>query len=612
MNPVIRIVGVISILLLAAAAATCYVFAAKVDVQSIDKVDEDVAKLQILERDLTVELVKVNSNPAADFDTLASFAPAMREQRSQLKSHVAGAQSLSQADRSALLAYLSMLEGKEERIERFKSGFAIVRNSERYLPLAVADASATSRNDGAQALADEIESKLADLRKFLAEPNEVDRQRILLGLKDLRDAGQSRSASVVGKIDTFVAHATVLLEQKGPLAEVLRDASSADLAAEGKRLSAYFAEMRRALSSTRDGYQLSAWLLGAASVLTLLTFAAAMMVLAARRGAATLTPRSTVAGDSAGGAEADQLPGDVNDGAASGRSRSSGRSTSGAHRLIDKQRLENVKARGLLDDIGTVSTALRSHSRLLRETSHEVTTGITQATTVVEHAIGSAQASDSADAHALGEQLSKVDILLGEVRAMDPGPKTAEVIQRASDRVQRSLDALKQTEAFSATRHEQWCSVNVCLEHAIDLLALDTSSDVELEVSELPPILGIEAELVAIFAGILENCIEALGDTPTVRIKTEAMENEISVTIVDNGAGMDAATRKAAFRLYFSTKGSDRGAGLGIVRNLVKRHNGKVMMNSAPGKGTAVRVTFPVDIGGAHDDETLTGMALSN
>ncbi|HWA58198.1 MAG TPA: ATP-binding protein [Gemmatimonadales bacterium] len=70
----------------------------------------------------------------------------------------------------------------------------------------------------------------------------------------------------------------------------------------------------------------------------------------------------------------------------------------------------------------------------------------------------------------------------------------------------------------------------------------------------------------------------------------------VQVSLADTGTGMDEATLHRIFDPFFSTKAPGQGTGLGMamVYGLMKQHGGWVNLNSAPGRGTTVRLHFPI------------------
>jgi two-component system, cell cycle sensor histidine kinase and response regulator CckA len=92
------------------------------------------------------------------------------------------------------------------------------------------------------------------------------------------------------------------------------------------------------------------------------------------------------------------------------------------------------------------------------------------------------------------------------------------------------------------------------------------------------------------------------GGTVQVRVSTEeladaglAARKYSTLTISDNGIGMDEATRAKVFEPFFTTKPRGQGTGLGlaIVQRIVDRAGGFIRIESEPGRGTTVRVYFP-------------------
>jgi PAS domain S-box-containing protein len=69
----------------------------------------------------------------------------------------------------------------------------------------------------------------------------------------------------------------------------------------------------------------------------------------------------------------------------------------------------------------------------------------------------------------------------------------------------------------------------------------------------------------------------------------------VSIAVIDSGSGMSAETREHAFEPFFTTKEPGKGSGLGLAQvwGLAQQFGGTVLLDSAPGRGTAVQVFLP-------------------
>ena len=83
------------------------------------------------------------------------------------------------------------------------------------------------------------------------------------------------------------------------------------------------------------------------------------------------------------------------------------------------------------------------------------------------------------------------------------------------------------------------------------------------------------------------------------------------VEVSDTGTGMDADTQQRCLEPFFTTKG-ERGTGLGLamVYGMMQRHGAEISIDSAPGRGTTVGLSFAQAGPGVDDAGTATSEAL--
>ena len=134
---------------------------------------------------------------------------------------------------------------------------------------------------------------------------------------------------------------------------------------------------------------------------------------------------------------------------------------------------------------------------------------------------------------------------------------------------------------------------------------VDIRVECELDAN-VPVIAGDPGELREALTNLLFNSVDALpsGGVITLRSRlcpgmpgdrTEATRSMVLVELQDNGIGMDKKTLERCMEPFFTTK-AQRGTGLGLamVYGMMQRHEGRMEITSEKGKGSCVRLYFPV------------------
>ena len=110
-----------------------------------------------------------------------------------------------------------------------------------------------------------------------------------------------------------------------------------------------------------------------------------------------------------------------------------------------------------------------------------------------------------------------------------------------------------------------------------------------------PPVMAVAGELVSALVNLVVNAIDAAGTTgKTITLRTGESDGGSFVEIEDDGPGMTPEIEKRVFEPFFTTKGAEgTGLGLAMVYATVQRFGGNIMLDTAPGRGTRIRIWFP-------------------
>jgi signal transduction histidine kinase len=113
---------------------------------------------------------------------------------------------------------------------------------------------------------------------------------------------------------------------------------------------------------------------------------------------------------------------------------------------------------------------------------------------------------------------------------------------------------------------------------------------------EVPLLQAFGSELNQVWAAIIENSLDAMGDSGTLTLSARLQGKTILVEISDTGQGIPAECANRVFEPFFTTKPFGKGLGLGLdtVQRVIQKHFGAIAFDSKPGE-TTFHVRLPLD-----------------
>ena len=145
------------------------------------------------------------------------------------------------------------------------------------------------------------------------------------------------------------------------------------------------------------------------------------------------------------------------------------------------------------------------------------------------------------------------------------------------------------------------------IKKVVENLALqvqEREGSILLKLNAVNPIFWAdEVHFSNIIFNLLDNAIKYSNNIPHIEVETYSSNNgTLSIKIKDDGIGMDKETQSRIFEKFYRAHTGDihnvKGFGLGLsyVKAIVEAHEGKIKVESIPGKGSTFTITFPTDL----------------
>lgn len=113
-------------------------------------------------------------------------------------------------------------------------------------------------------------------------------------------------------------------------------------------------------------------------------------------------------------------------------------------------------------------------------------------------------------------------------------------------------------------------------------------------------VFGDAYQLEQVLVNLINNAADAISKNGEIKVNIEKRSYTITLSVEDDGSGIDPEITDQIFHPFFTTKKDDKGTGLGlyIVKNIIEDHKGKILCKSENGTGTQ----FVISLTGIDDE----------
>jgi C4-dicarboxylate-specific signal transduction histidine kinase len=175
---------------------------------------------------------------------------------------------------------------------------------------------------------------------------------------------------------------------------------------------------------------------------------------------------------------------------------------------------------------------------------------------------------------------------------------SAKTIETAINRVSKIVFALKTYARFDHSGEKIQVDITEGIETVLTLYhhQIKQGVDVVKNYATLVPVWCYPDELNQVWTNLIHNALQAMEYKGTLTIDIGVRDNQVLVSITDTGKGIPAEILPKIFQPFFTTKPAGEGSGLGldIVRKILDKHQGQILVaSSIPGK-TTFTVFLPI------------------
>lgn len=208
--------------------------------------------------------------------------------------------------------------------------------------------------------------------------------------------------------------------------------------------------------------------------------------------------------------------------------------------------------------------------------------------------------------------IGHTELARAKLSADSPVASNLDEVQTAAD---RSRALIKQILALGSemTPSMEALDLNDVITEFLPIIrtALGANVAISLDLKQPSTVMANRGQLEQVLLNLATNSRDAISESGNLVVSTSAIEADtellaahaevvagtyISLSVRDDGQGMDETTLNRAFEPFYTTKNVERGTGLGMysVYTIVRHHQGYIWLESSPDSGTTVTILFPL------------------
>lgn len=174
---------------------------------------------------------------------------------------------------------------------------------------------------------------------------------------------------------------------------------------------------------------------------------------------------------------------------------------------------------------------------------------------------------------------------------------------RQLSRMVESLLDIQRLEEGQAVLDRKNTSMHSLLANAVELvqpLASESKQRLSFKLQDDLPYLKIDSDMILrVVTNLMENAVKYTPEGGTITLGAQVVENSLRISVTDSGPGIPPNMQRQIFDKFSRVKYTDvpKGIGLGLAfcRLAVEAHNGRIWVESEPGKGSTFMFSLPLD-----------------